>query len=160
MIVEDSVKQHIVEVAVPGSFSTVAVGFIQESIVHMIPWLMVTMAVILCDLAFGIRCSLLMGEKVRFSSAARRTMGKMVTYFAFVVMVCMISVATDADNKIDIYACLLVCFVEGCSIFNNLLKPKGYNLDFAKAVGIFGKKVLKVDKEDLEDVITKKDKSV
>lgn len=158
MIVDNSVKQHIIEVAVPGSFSTVAMAFLQESIVHMIPWLIVTMAVILCDLAFGIRCSLLMGERVRFSSAARRTMGKMVTYFAFVIMVCMISVATAADNKIDIYACLLVCFIEGCSIFNNLLKPKGYNLDFAKAIGVFGKRVLKVDKEDMQEVVTKSDR--
>lgn len=54
MIIDDSVKQHIVEVAVPGSFSTVAMASLQESIVHMIPWLIVTMAVILCDLAFGI----------------------------------------------------------------------------------------------------------
>lgn len=154
-MITDGTKQHIVEIAVPGSFSTVAMGFIQESIVHMIPWLMVTMAVILCDLAFGIRCSMLMGEKVRFSSAARRTMGKMVTYFAFVVMVCMISVATDTNNKIDIYSCLLVCFIEGCSIMSNLLKPKGYSLDFAKVVSLFGRKMLKVDKEDLEDVITK-----
>lgn len=66
-MITDGTKQHIVEIAVPGSFSTVAMGFIQESIVHMIPWLMVTMAVILCDLAFGIRCSMLMGEKVRYS---------------------------------------------------------------------------------------------
>lgn len=154
-MITDGTKQHIVEIAVPGSFSTVAMGFIQESIVHMIPWLMVTMAVILCDLAFGIRCSMLMGEKVRFSSAARRTMGKMVTYFAFVVMVCMISVATDVDNKIDIYSCLLVCFIEGCSIMSNLLKPKGYSLDFAKVIGLFGKRFLKVDKEDMKDIITK-----
>ena len=154
-MITDGTKQHIVEIAVPGSFSTVAMGFIQESIVHMIPWLMVTMAVVLCDLAFGIRCSMLMGEKVRFSSAARRTMGKMVTYFAFVVMVCMISVATDVDNKIDIYSCLLVCFIEGCSIMSNLLKPKGYSLDFAKVIGLFGKRFLKVDKEDMKDIITK-----
>lgn len=154
-MITDGTKQHIVEIAVPGSFSTVAMGFIQESIVHMIPWLMVTMAVILCDLAFGIRCSMLMGEKVRFSSAARRTMGKMVTYFAFVVMVCMISVATDVDNKIDIYSCLLVCFIEGCSIMSNLLKPKGYSLDFAKVIGLFGKRILKVDKDDMKDIITK-----
>ena len=157
-MITESTKQHIVEVAVPGSFTTVAMGFIQESIVHMIPWLIVTCAVILCDLAFGIRCSLLMGEKVRFSSAARRTMGKMVTYFAFVAMVCFISVATAADNKIDIYSCLLVCFIEGCSIMSNLLKPKGYSLDFAKVVGLFGKRWLKVDREDIEDVITKNDK--
>lgn len=157
-MITESTKQHIVEVAVPGSFTTVAMGFIQESIVHMIPWLIVTCAVILCDLAFGIRCSLLMGEKVRFSSAARRTMGKMVTYFAFVAMVCFISVATAADNKIDIYSCLLVCFIEGCSIMSNLLKPKGYSLDFAKVVGLFGKRWLKVDREDIEDVITKNNK--
>ena len=55
MIGEDSLKQHIVEVAIPGSFTTVAMAFIQESIIHMIPWLIVTCAVILCDLAFGIR---------------------------------------------------------------------------------------------------------
>lgn len=155
MIGEDSLKQHIVEVAIPGSFTTVAMAFIQESIIHMIPWLIVTCAVILCDLAFGIRCSLLLGEKVRFSSAARRTMGKMVTYFAFVAMVCFISVATDTNNKIDIYSCLLVCFIEGCSIMSNLLKPKGYSLDFAKVVSLFGRKMFKVDKEDLEDVITR-----
>ena len=157
-MITESTKQHIVEVAIPGSFTTVAMAFIQESIIHMIPWLIVTCAVILCDLAFGIRCSLLMGEKVRFSSAARRTMGKMVTYFAFVAMVCFISVATAADNKIDIYSCLLVCFIEGCSIMSNLLKPKGYSLDFAKVVGLFGKRWLKVDREDIEDVITKNNK--
>lgn len=157
-MITDNVKQHIVEVAIPGSFTTVAMAFIQESIVHMIPWLIVTCAVILCDLAFGIRCSLLMGEKVRFSSAARRTMGKMVTYFAFVAMVCFISVATDTDNKIDIYSCLLVCFIEGCSIMSNLLKPKGYSLDFAKVVSLCGKRWLKVEREEIEDVITKNDK--
>ena len=82
----------------------------------------------------------------------------MVTYFAFVAMVCFISVATDTDNKIDIYSCLLVCFIEGCSIMSNLLKPKGYSLDFAKVVGLFGKRLLRVDKEDIQDVITKNDK--
>lgn len=155
MIGEDSLKQHIVEVAIPGSFTTVAMAFIQESIIHMIPWLIVTCAMILCDLAFGIRCSLILGEKVRFSSATRRTMGKMVTYFAFVAMVCFISVATDMDNKIDIYSCLLVCFIEGCSIISNIIKPKGYILDLDNLLVLIGRKMLKVDKSDLEDVITK-----
>lgn len=151
-------REHLTQVAIPGSFTAIFTGFISESLSHMIPWLIVSLAVILCDLAFGLRASLLTGEKVRFSSAMRRTMGKMVTYFSFVVMVCMISVATGTDNKIDIYACLLVCFIEGCSIMSNLLKPKGYSLDFAKAIGIFGKRVLKVEKEDIEDVITKNNK--
>ena len=156
MIGEDSLKQHIVEVAIPGSFTTVAMAFIQESIIHMIPWLIVTCAVILCDLAFGIRCSLMLGEKVRFSSAARRTMGKMVTYFAFVVMVCMITVAAGSRWQIDIYACLLVCLIEGVSIIGNILKPKGYDIDLRKVLNLFGRKALKVE-EDISECITKQE---
>ena len=156
MLTQDA-KSHLVEVAIPGSFSTVATAFLQDSIVHMIPWLMVTCAVIMCDLICGIRCSMLLGDDIRFSSAVRRTMGKMVTYFAFCVMVCMISVATGGANKIDIYACLMVCFVEFCSILNNLLKPKGYNLDLQQALMLIGSRLLKTGKEDLKDVVHKTD---
>ena len=77
-----------------GGFAAIATAFVAESLQNMIPWLIVTCSVILCDLLFGVRKSMLMGEKVRFSRAIRATMGKMVTYFAFVCMVCMISVAS------------------------------------------------------------------
>ncbi len=116
---------------------------------------MATCAVIVCDLMCGLRRSMLMGERVRFSSAVRRTMGKMVTYFAFVVMVCMVSVAAGGIWKIDIYACLLVCLIEGVSIIGNILKPKGYDIDLKKVLNLFGRKALRVD-EDISDCITKK----
>ncbi len=145
-------KQAIVN-SVTGGFAAIASQFVQESIGHMIPWLMVTGAVILCDLIFGIRKSLLMDEEVRFSSAMRRTLGKMVTYFAFVVMVAMIDVAADGDKQIDKYACLLVCFIEGVSIIGNLLRPKGYNINIIKAIGIFFKNKFNVD--GVEEVIEK-----
>lgn len=138
-----------------GGFGAIASAFVVESLEHMIPWLIATCAVIVCDLACGIRCSLIMGEHVRFSRAVRLTMGKMVIYYAFVVMVCMVCVAAGGDTKIDVYACLLVCFIEGCSIFSNIMKPKGYDFNVIKAIGIFGKKVLRVDKEDLDGIITK-----
>lgn len=157
-MLQEEAKRHLVEVAIPGSFSAVAMGFIQDSIVHMIPWLIVTCAVIVCDLICGLRCSMMLGEEIRFSSAVRRTMGKMVTYFAFCVMMCMISVATGSGNHIDKYACLSVCFIECCSIFNNILKPKGYNLDMQKALALMGMKLLKVGREDIKDVITKNKK--
>lgn len=66
-----------------------------------------TLSVILCDLAFGIRKSLIMGGAVRFSKAVRRTMGKMVTYFAFVCMVCMVEVAAGGGYGVDKWACLI-----------------------------------------------------
>lgn len=136
-----------------GSFAAVASAFVYESLQHMIPWLIASCAVILCDLAFGVRKSMLMGEKVRFPRAIRATMGKMVTYFAFVCMVCMISVASHNEYPIDVYSCLLVCFIEGCSIVGNILKPKGININLIGALGVFGKKVFKVDKEDVKEII-------
>ena len=140
-----------------GSFAAIAGAFVAESLQNMIPWLIVTCAVILCDLLFGVRKSMLMGDKVRFSRAIRATMGKMVTYFAFVCMVCMISVASHNEYPIDVYSCLLVCFIEGCSIVGNILKPKGININLIGALGMFGKKVFKVDKEDVKEIIEKEE---
>lgn len=140
-----------------GGFAAIATAFVAESLQNMIPWLIVSCAVILCDLLFGVRKSILMGEKVRFSRAIRATMGKMVTYFAFVCMVCMISVASHNEYPIDVYSCLLVCFIEGCSIVGNILKPKGININLIGALGVFGKKVFKVDKEDVKDIIEKEE---
>lgn len=148
-------KENIVTQSIPGGFAVIASSFIMQSLEHMIPWLIVSFSVIICDLAFGVRKSLLMNEEVRFSGAIRRTMGKMVTYFAFVCMVVMINIASGDKWNIDIYTCLFVCFIEFCSIVSNILKPKGYDFDVLKALGIFCKKVFNVDKEDVSEIITK-----
>ena len=148
-------KENIITQSIPGGFAVIASSFIVRSLEHMIPWLIVSFAVIICDLAFGVRKSLLMNEEVRFSGAIRRTMGKMVTYFAFVCMVVMINIASGFKCNIDIYSCLFVCFIEFCSIVSNILKPKGYDFHVLKALGIFCKKVFNVDKEDVSEIITK-----
>ena len=148
-------KDNIITQSIPGGFSVIASGFIMESLEHMIPWLIVSFSVVVCDLAFGIRKSLLMKEEVRFSSAIRRTMGKMVTYFAFVCMVVMINIASGSKWNIDVYSCLLVCFIEFCSIISNILAPKGCSFNMLKALGLFGKKMLDVDKEEMSEIITK-----
>lgn len=144
-------EKSLVSHGIQGGFAGIASAFITQTLEHMIPWLMVSAAVIVCDLAFGVRKSLLMGEEVRFSRAVRNTMGKMVTYFAFVCMVCMICVASGEQYKIDIWACLLVCFIEGCSIVGNILKPKGIDFNLIGAFGAMFKRV-GLDKEDAKDV--------
>lgn len=156
-MVSETTKQWVFN-GVSGGFSAVASAFIQESLSHMIPWLIVSCAVIVCDLAFGIRKSMLMHESVRFSSAARRTMGKMVTYFSFVCMVCMINVAAGNDYGIDKWSCLLVCFIEFCSIVSNILKPKGYSLNLKELVALLIGKVSNIDKKDIENIIDEEKK--
>lgn len=147
----------VISGAIQGGFASIAVGFVSESLNHMIPWLIVSFVVIMTDLAFGVRKSLLTGEKVRFSRAMRATMGKMVTYFAFVCMVCMLNVASGLNWQIDVYSCLLVCFIEVCSIFGNILKPKGIRIDLLGAARVFVKKAANVDSEDVKCIL-KEDK--
>ena len=142
-----------------GIFGPIAGSFVLDALQAMIPWLITMFFVIICDLVTGIRKSLLMNEHVRFSRAWRATMGKTVTYFSFVVMVVMVNKASGSSMHIDTYACLFVCFIEGCSIVRNILKPKGYNLNPIGAISIFFKKMFNVGKEDMEGVITR-DKKV
>ena len=70
-------------------------------------------------------------------------------------MVCMITVASHSEYPIDVYSCLLVCFIEGCSIVGYLLNRKGMYINVIGALGVFGKKVFKVDKEDVKEIIEK-----
>ena len=152
-------EKSLIGHTIQGSFAGIASAFITQTLSHMIPWLMVTAAVILCDLAFGVRKSLLMGEVVRFSRAVRNTMGKMVTYFAFVCMVCMICVASGEQYGIDKWACLLVCFIEGCSIIGNILKPKGIDFNLLNAFREVGKATFKRAQMEVDtDKIFEKEK--
>jgi hypothetical protein len=141
--------------ATEGGISSILAAFLQESVGHMIPWLIVAAAVIMCDLVVGVRKSWMMGEEVRFSTACRRTMGKTVSYFMFVIMVAAIDVAAHGGGVIDKWACLAVCLIEFSSIMSNILKPKGYDFNMVKLISvIFGKK-FDVDKKEIEEIINK-----
>lgn len=150
-------EKSVIVTATEGGYSVVLAAFLQESIGHIIPWLIVSFFVILCDLVVGIRKSLLMGEEVRFSSACRRTIGKLVSYFTFVIMVAVVDVAAHGGGEIDKWACLAVCLIEFSSIMSNILKPKGYDINLVKVIGVvFGKK-FNVTKQEMEDIIEKND---
>jgi hypothetical protein len=135
------------------TFGPVMGAFFTESISHMLPWLLVSFAVVLCDLIVGLRKSMILDEEIRFSSAVRRTMGKLLTYFSFCVMVAMIDVAAHGGGTIDKWACLLVCFIEFTSIISNLLRPKGYDVNLIKMLAIYINKSTGISKESIEESI-------
>lgn len=111
-----------------GTTASLAAAFLSDVLSSMIPWLLVMGVVILCDLAFGIRKSLKLGVHVSWSMAFRETMSKMVTYYAFVLMVCTIEAASGHSYAIAKWSCLFVCGIEGVSIIGNMLKPYGITL--------------------------------
>lgn len=61
-------KENVITQSIPGGFSVIASGFIMESLEHMIPWLIVSFSVVVCDLAFGIRKTSYEGECTVFDS--------------------------------------------------------------------------------------------
>lgn len=148
------VTTQAVSETVQGTFSTMALTFFASSIEHMFPWLIVMSAVVFCDLICGIRRCVKSGTKVRFSKAVRDTMGKLITYGSFVIMVTLMNTAAGGEYDIDKWSCLLVCFIEMCSILSNILKPHGYSIDFVGIISlIFKKYSSNLSKSDLEEAI-------
>ena len=142
-----------------GVFTPLAASFLQDSIATMLPWLMVMGMVVLCDLAFGVRKSIKLGVHVSVSMAIRETMGKLLVYTSFVILVCMIEVAAKHTLQVAMWSCLLICAIEGCSIIGNLLKPYGIEMSLRNVIKAFANRALGVD-ETTADIMLGKDNQV
>lgn len=143
----------IIEQSSAGVMTSLATIFLQDAISTMMPWLFTMLAVIVCDLAFGVRKSMKLGIHISPSRALRATMSKMVTYVAWVMAVAMIDCAAGHTLEVTKWACLLVCLIEGMSIVGNMLKPYGYDFSVKGSVVFFLSLVFRQDKEKLEDLI-------
>lgn len=139
------------------SFAVMATVFLQDSIKHMIPWLIASFAFVVCDLIARIRRCLLMDEQVRFSKAMRDTLGKMVFYFSAICMFSMVCVASGELYHIDRWSCLFIYFVELCSIIHNWLAPKGIDINFNKLAALLFSKKFGGERKEYEDIIEKKE---
>ncbi len=137
-----------------GGITTVVSVFWQQSVEIMLPWLITTLAVIIADLAAGIRKSHLLHVHVSPSTAIRETMGKVVVYFGFVMSAAMIDVAAEGNMVIAKWCCLFIMVVEGGSVISNILVPYGIRLSLKAIIKFFLKKSpLGVSDEDAEEFL-------
>ena len=135
-------SEHGGSTLVNSGFAAVFSGIFVEALEPLVYWLLVMTFIIIADLASGIRKHyMLRDEEIRFSKGVRDTMGKFVTYYAFVVAFVMIDIASGREYNIDKWACLAVCGIESVSIANNLLKPHGLELSFEGIMRVLGRKV-------------------
>jgi phage-related holin len=126
---------------------------IDQTLKLMIPWLIAMFLVITVDLIAGIRKSLKLGIHISVSNALRNTMGKMVTYFSFVIMVCVIDVAAGTNSYVAKWSCLFICAIEGLSIVGNILKPYGIDLSLKGIIKIFARHAIGMADEEINDVV-------
>lgn len=146
-----------------GVFTTTTMTFLNDALETMIPWILVMLGVVAADLIAGLRKSMKLDIHVSWSLAFRNTMGKMVTYTAWVMMVALIDAACGHQFRIAMWSCLFICLLEGGSIVSNIMKPYGVGITpkniLAFAVGLFSAKVIKIgdmgslgDDETMEEI--------
>lgn len=148
-----------------GASTLFSTAYLGDSINTMTPWLVALTLVVLTDLIAGCRKSLQLGVHVSVSTAARETMGKLVVYWAFVLMVASIEVATGHKYSIAMWGCLLICAFEGLSIVGNILKPMGIDLSLGNIIsvtlqrvcGISQREAGKVAKDESVEIIKKRE---
>ncbi len=153
-------ENGIVNTVVEGGATIGVVAFFSEAMKQTLPWLVLAVPIIVLDLLYGIRAAKYRGEKVRWSTAIRRTVDKMVSYVLWCAAAVMIAQLFEVA-WLDKAILGLVYGNELISVLGNYLETKGitlsvgalWNLIFRKA----GEKVgVEVSKEEIEEVIQKK----
>ena len=103
----------------------------------MIPWFIVMLSVVFTDLVSGIWKAYKLQIPIRVSRGFRDTMGKLIVYFAFVVMICCWNVAAGSEYNYSKWAALLIIVIEGGSIIGNILKPHGIDISMNAIIKAF-----------------------
>ena len=113
--------------------ATASILFFREAVIHMIPWLVCAVPLILLDLNFGIKAARSRNEQVRFSRAFRRTFGKVVEYFAWVCFAATAALAFEV-RWVEYIVLGAVYVNELASIVGNYLETKGLRMNWKYVV--------------------------
>ena len=119
-----TINNQVSYIVAMGGASAAALAFFADSITHMIPWLIAAVPLIALDLRFGIKAARCRGERIRFSTAFRRTFGKAVEYFCWIVLASTLSLAFQ-HVWIEWAVLGIVIINEFASIIGNYLETKG-----------------------------------
>jgi len=133
-----------VSTVVQGGVSATAVAFLNEALIHMIPYAFCAIPLIILDLYWGIKAARYRKEKVTFSRAFRKTMGKIMEYVCWIILASTLALAFH-KTWLEWLILLSVVGNEIISIVGNHLECRGYKISiknvWALILKFFGKKV-------------------
>lgn len=126
----------------------------------MIPYAAPSVVLLLIDLLYGIKAAIARKEKVRPSTAVRRTVTKCFSYICWLILASTMSLAFS-QQWIEWFILGLVYVNEFASIVGNYLETKGIKfsmIDFYRwALRVFSGKVgAEMEKETAEEIIHRK----
>lgn len=112
-----------------GSISATVIVFLQTAVLHMIPYAIPAVFLICLDLVYGCRAARFRGEKVRVSTAVRRTVTKLFTYVCWIVLASTLALSFSHD-WLEWVVLGIVYLNEIASIVGNYLETKGIEFSF------------------------------
>lgn len=123
-----------------GGVAATTIAFLQTAVLRMIPYALPSVVLIALDLAYGIKAAKFRGEKVRLSTAMRRTITKTFGYVCWLVLASTMAIAFS-QQWLEWAILGLVYANEFASIVGNHLETKGLEISWKnvnKALFHFG----------------------
>ena len=115
---------------VEGSVSAALIALLQTAVLRMIPYAVPGLMLVVIDLAYGIKAAKARGEKVRASTAIRRSVTKVFLYIAWLILATTIAIAFD-KTRLEWGVLALVYGNEFLSVIGNYLESKGLSFSIA-----------------------------
>lgn len=146
---------------VQGSVSSVLVVFAQSAQLRIIPYAIAAVPLIILDLIYGIKAARFLGNRIRFSTALRRTFTKIWTYICWLILATAMSLAFNAQ-WIEWVVLGTVYSNELASVVGNYLETKGIGLSLVSLIRVAarkgaGKAGIDVTKEEMDEIIQPRD---
>lgn len=112
-----------------GSVASTAVIFLQTAVLRMIPYSIAAIPLIVLDLVYGIRSAKYRGEKIKMSTAIKKTVTKIFTYICWLVLASTIALSFS-KSWLEWVVLGLVYGNEFVSIVGNYLETKGWQINW------------------------------
>lgn len=126
-----------------------ALFYMQDASLEAIKWILPSIAAILLDLKCGLDAARFRGEKVRFSTARRRTGNKIIAYSCWIFLAASLKISFCLDWIAPLVMGFVIV-IELASAVNNYLEPKKKRLNLKGLFSFIGKKT---GNEGLENII-------
>ena len=112
---------------VQGGVSATVVAFLQTAVLRMIPYSVPAVVLLILDLVYGIKAAGHRGERVRVSTAVRRSVTKMFSYICWIILASTLALSFGV-KWLEWCVLGLVYANELISIIGNYLETKGLEL--------------------------------
>lgn len=150
--------KYIIVQITSGMLIPILMEFLGKALEQMIPWFVAMTSVVLADLVSGLWKCARLDIPIRFSKACRETMGKIIVYFAFVMMAACINIAEKGEFDWCRWVALFVIIIEFGSMASNILKPHGINISMSAVIKAFLHHSLKeLSCPEIDDIVQRED---